>query len=335
MLIPQQPRVSCTYKIGGTLTFRLSSSMIFETYGRNLQNVEKPIRALILADPGYIILPTDQAGAEALIVAYLCKAGNYRRLFELRIKPHTFVALHVFADEWMRRYESRRDVSDALSCRTIDELASFPGWKKLAKFIASSDNWNSNERFYYLGKKIVHASSYSMGVKTFITSVLSETEGEIALSKQKATQYLEKFHSLFPEIRQWHFSIQREYRETKCLRNLFGYPYYVTDFIGDQDWGDLYSFKPQSTVGVLTSIAYTQMQDYIESNRLDWHMLNNNHDSFIPEVPDNPDDIKHCVEKSREFIEKDFVSPVDGIKFKMRSETLMGYNWGPHHEKKN
>ena len=139
-------------------------------------------------------------------------------------------------------------------------------------------------------------------------------------------------HSLLPEIREWHFRIQKLYRQTKTLRNLFGFPYQVTDFIGD-DYNELYAFVPQSTVGTLTNIACTEFQDYIEENKLDWHLLGNCHDSFLAQVSDN--EIKQCSFIMKRFIEKEFESPVDKVRFTTKSEVQVGKNWGPYHEIEN
>src|ERR1017187_6230228 len=96
-------RNSTTYKIAGTTTFRLSSSKILGKCGANLQNVEKSMRQMYIPDKGKIFVQVDQSGAEALIVSYLCEKGNFRELFLNNVKPHVFVALHVFAAIWQQK----------------------------------------------------------------------------------------------------------------------------------------------------------------------------------------------------------------------------------------
>src|SRR5205814_8790080 len=135
----------------------------------------------------------------------------------------------------------------------IEDLKKIPEWKILDSFIKSSDNWESNSRLYFISKKIVHAGSYGMQANKFVISVLEESGGTIVIERKNAQQYLDNFHSLFPEIRQLHFKIQKEYRQKKLLRNLFGHPYQITDYFGD-DFNELYAWIPQSTVGELTSI---------------------------------------------------------------------------------
>ena len=327
------PRNSTTYKITGTETFRLSSSKILSKWGSNLQNIEKNLRRIYVADDGYKFCQVDQAGAEALIVAYLAPKGQYRDLFLHKIKPHVFVALHVFADQWLEKFENPQTVKLALDSPVAD-LSSIPDWKKLDSFIKSSDNWKSSERFYYLGKKIVHASSYGLGPNTFVTAVLEESEATIVLSRRQAEQYLEYFHKLFPEIRKWHFMIQRQLNDNRVLRNLFDFPYAYTGFVGESMFKEAYAFVPQSTVGTITNIAYTKLQQYIEDNGKDWHLLANTHDSYLVEFPDNEDEQKEVVAKMKEFIEPELTG-WDGTKFKMRSEAQVGYNWAPYKPSKN
>lgn len=151
----QTPRDSCQFKIPGTKTYRRSSVKILSTYGGNRQNVGDRIRSIYQADPGYKFVGPDQAGAEALIVSRLCRPGKYRQLFEHNIKPHTFVALNLFADVW--RQHIKASLVDLALRAPIDQLSSIPGWKDLDKLIKSSDKWSGGKRYYYIGKKVVHA----------------------------------------------------------------------------------------------------------------------------------------------------------------------------------
>ena len=108
-------RSSTTYKISGTKTFRLSSCQILpkkhfidgkwkrKGWGENLQNKEKGMRNMYIPDDGKIFVQVDQSGAEALIVAYLCRNANFRKLFINGIKPHVFVALHIFNNVWKQK----------------------------------------------------------------------------------------------------------------------------------------------------------------------------------------------------------------------------------------
>lgn len=335
------PRDTSHWIVSGTDSFRLASRKILSSlrdtpyinFGGNRANIEKSMRRLWKADHGYKLLQRDQSGAEALIVAYLCIDGNYRALFRNGIKPHTFLALHVFKEQFKKYYDP---VKIDLACNTkIDDLKKLDFWKELDKLIRSSDNWHHNERYYFIAKKIVHASSYGMGATKYRMSVLEESGGSIVLSKLDAEFHLMMFFKLFPEIHGWHAKVYEQVKKEKKLRNLFGFPFDFTGYIDDNNIRKAYAFVPQSTVGSITNIAITELQEHIEDNKKDWHILNNDHDSMVVEAPDREQDIKECSLLMKQFIEKEFTSPVDGCKFRMRSGLSIGYNWGPFDEKKN
>lgn len=180
------PRNTCIYAIAGPITFRLSSSGITTNYvtqeekGTNLQNIEKSIRALYLADEGKILAQRDQSGAEALIVAYLCRDGKFRSLFLNNIKPHVFVALHLFADIWQQKMNEfsgdiKFDVKELLDAE-IPDLPKHPFWKQLDKLIKSSDKWPPQQRYYYISKQVCHCV-------TADTEVLTYDKGWIKISE--------------------------------------------------------------------------------------------------------------------------------------------------------
>jgi hypothetical protein len=331
------PRDTGQMIIAGTETFRLSCRKTltnkldtpFNNYGGNRQNIEKGMREVWIADDGYSFVQVDQSGAEALIVAYLCRSAKYRTLFQNGVKPHVYMALKLFPDKWAKRMDASK-IATAITT-PIPELKSLPFWKELESLIKSSDNWPSDERYYHIAKKTVHASSYGMRGNTFRMSILQESGGTIVISLKEAEAYLMKFHSEFPEIMEWHNRVFVTARDKKQLRNLFGFPYNITDFINENDYKDLIAWVPQSTVACITRQAYVKLQEYIESENKNWHLLNDCHDSYLAECPDN--DIKECSIKMREFIEIELQSPFDGTKFRMKSEAQAGKNWSPAKEK--
>ena len=51
------------------------------------------------------------------------------------------------------------------------------------------------------------------------------------------------------------------------LFNLHGEPYTITTYnILESSWKEFYAWTPQSTVGHITNIAYSRLQEYIETN---------------------------------------------------------------------
>ncbi len=331
-----RPRDTSHWIISGTNTFRLGSRKIlsskhdtpFINFGGNRQNIEGKMRIIWEADKGYKMISRDQSGAEALIVAYLCRNGNYRALFRNGIKPHTFVALHVFAEQFKKYFEPFK-IDLAINTK-IEDLRNLPFWKELDELIKSSDRWSSKERYYFVGKKIVHASSYGMMAFKFCMSVLEESGGTIVITKKEAEQYLMMFHKLFPEIHIWHSKVYEQVKRYKELRNLFGFPFKFTGYIDENDIRDAYAFIPQSTVGTATNIAITEIQEIIEKEKLDYHILFNGHDSITAECPDHNDHVNYCSLLLKNGLEREYISPNDGSKFRMKSSLKVGYNWGEY-----
>lgn len=280
----------------------------------NSQNTDKDLLDMFSAPEGYCIVQADQAGAEALIVAYLASAGKYRDLFLVGIKPHTYVALHLFIDKFRGDYPRER-----YWLRTPAELKALPEWKELSKVIANSP-------FEYdLGKRTVHASSYKMGPHTFQESVLKGSEGALILDYEQARHFLDVFKQLFPEIVAWQSDIENRIRAERVLRNLFGYPRRFEQILTDGYLRDGISWIPQSTVGCITHLAYNRLTDHIISNRLPWRMFNNKHDSYAALVP--VDHAREASERMTEFLAITLIG-WDGTPFTMRSEVLVGFNMG-------
>lgn len=317
-------RNTCGWRIGLTETFRNRSAKLLDKYGTNLQNPSDHICRMYEPDDGKVFVQVDQAGAEALIVAYLCKGpNNLRKLFEHNIKPHVYVAMHLFKSHWQR---VGHPIVNAAVVTPIEALRSLPGWDLLERAI------KKHERYYFIGKKTCHASNYDMGPKTFRMAVLTESEGKTVISHQDATTFLETYHKLFPEIREWHNETTSILRKTRTLRNLFGYPRLFTGPMQPHTFKEAFAFVPQSTVGVLGNMAFVEEQGYIEEHEKDWDLLNNKHDSTLTQCP--IDEAQECAKVKRKIVEKELISPWGEV-FKMRSEASIGLNWGHYDEKEN
>lgn len=330
------------YDQAGTTTFRRSSSALClnwrqELYcGTNLQNINKYLRKIYHARKGYKLGQVDQAGAEALIVSYLCLNGNFRSLFLNSVKPHVFVGLHIFSDVWSYKINQNQldikfDIDDLLNCK-IPDLKKHERWKEIDELIKSSDNWPASERYYYMAKQICHSCNYGIGPRTFGINVLDKSDGKVVIPTKKAREYIEFYHALFPDIRDWHRDIERQIKETRTLYNLFGYPWYFHKEITMTSLQECFAFIPQSTVGCITAIALTRLQEFIEDNNLQWNILADTHDSYLVEAPEN--EITDCVKIMRGFMEQPLTSP-RGEPFNMRAECQIGYNWSPYKKDEN
>lgn len=317
-------RNTTTWSLGGTDSLRLASKKVLDNWGSNLQNPSNDICKLYIPDEGKLLIQVDQAGAEAFVVAYLTKHGAFRDLFLNGIKSHVFVAMHIFADHWIRN--GHPYVADYLKL-PIKDLKKQPGWKAIARAI------KNHERYYFIGKKSCHSFNYMMQPPTFMMDVLKESEGKVALTREEAEQFYSIYHSLFPEIGEWHRETENLLRQTRTLYNLFGYPRYFDGPFTPKFFREAISFIPQSTVGVITEIASVQFQELIEEESLDgWDFLNNKHDSILAQSP--KEQTMYCAFILSNLLQQELTSPT-GEKFTMRTEASIGRNWGKYNKEDN
>lgn len=320
-------RYTTSWKLGTAVTFRRASAKLlahkpyFAGWGGNAQNPSEGFSRIIIPDEGKILVQADCAGADALIVAYLVRNANYRSLFLNKIKPHFYMALHIFEEQWIS--EGFPATKELVTLKPID-LARHPDWKPLQQYIKDTDPKNNR---YFVGKKSGHSYNYGMFPKTNQEAILKETEGRVFLPIEVCQRGREKHMELFPEIHfEYHTWIQKQLRETRTLYNLFGYPRYFSGPFTDKMWREGYAHPPQSTVAIITMTAFTKMQNFIEDNKLkDWDVLNDKHDSVMCQVPVGAE--RECAKILQEYLAVEMTSPIDGEKFKMGSEVKVGFNW--------
>lgn len=310
--------------------------MKIKGFGTNLQNIDKNLRCVVIAPPGYIIWQIDQSGADALIVAYLCNMGRFRSLFIHGIKPHTFVAMHIAASHWASML-SLSDINEYLQC-PISDLKLKPLWNNLAKIIADSDNEsNPQKRYYYIAKTCCHLLNYDARWAQFQLSTLVKSEGSLVFSDSQAKYYRNLYRdTLFPELTNWHCSIiQQLDSNNRVLYNLFGHP---RKFHGSWDremWKVAYAFIPQSTVSIICLEAQREITNRLDNREplLDGVAIwQNGHDAIMGIAPE--ENWRESVRSLVPHIERELVN-FKGEKFRMRSGTSIGKNWGPFDPKKN
>ena len=332
------PRDTGQYIVAGPVTFRKACRKIlsskrdtpFLNQGGNRQNIEKGMRRIYWADKGKRFIQVDQSGADALIVAYLCRSGKLRELFINGIKPHIYNALIIVPHMWKLKFKP--DYIDVALKEPIGGLKHLSFWPELTKLISSSDDWASNERYYYFGKKVGHAYNYGMRGNRFRIVLLKESGGEVVLSKLQADQFINALGTTYPEVLFWHAKLYEEAIMKKCLRNLFGWPLNITWHVDASDMKDLYAWIPQSTVAGITTKATVLLQEYIEQHDKNWDIIAETHDSNLCQAPIA--EVEECASVMKGFMGQDLVAP-DGTNFKMKSGVSVGDNWGSYKVDKN
>jgi len=316
---------TCAYAIAGPKTLRLASRKLLGIYGTNLQNWEKRMRRLVVAPPGFKLIQVDQAGAEALIVAYMTRPGsNFRMMFEHRIKPHTYVAAHLFQPVW----EAALGCSIAgLLALTLDKVRSHKLWKDLETLIKASDANPPETRYYYLAKQTCHSANYDVGEGEFVSNVLVKSGGQISIPSAEGKRFLDTYHGILPEVRgDFQSGVRKTLFRDRCVRNLFGFPlrFYGDVVHNDKLWKDAYARVPQSTVGCITCTADSALQRRIDRGELDIAILQNGHDSLLCMVREA--DVEPAIRAVQAEMNVEMTSPW-GDKFRMRSEASVGDNW--------
>ena len=315
-------RITTSYNLAGTTSYRLASRRLLNQWGTNVQNFPKKLRKLFIADPGNVLVQADQAGAEALIVSYLCTTGNFRKLFDNGVKSHVYVALRLFEDVWSAEMgENMKPYAEA----PVQELVKMPRWKELRDLISSSDNWSADKRYYFMAKMVCHASNYGMKAPTFRVNVLQKSQGAVNLAHKQAAFFLETYHTLFPEIRKWHNDTIAELKRTRMLRNLFGYPRMFTQAVEPSMYKEAFAFVPQSTVGCITNLAFTDLYNNPRIQELGADVMQNNHDSVLLQCDSSY--AKEVASIACAALNREMLSP-HGEPFQMRSEAMIGPNWG-------
>lgn len=303
-------RIITGYAVTGTRSFRLGSRKVFSRWGMNLQNPDKHTQDIAIAPRGMVIVQGDQSGAEALIVAYLSRPGRYRALFENNIKPHTFLALHLF-------FEYFGLTSDSVFLRMEPhEFATNDAWSALHKQIKNSG------KPYDIGKRTAHGSSYRMGARTFRDANIKQSKGSLRLSIPECEKFLGMFRRLFPEVVEWQEDIEIAIRSKRRLENLFGFPREFERELTDSYIREGISWIPQSTVGCITH------QGVRKARAAGLRVCSNKHDSYaVMCLEDEALDVGR-------FIRDSMSVTLQGrdIAFTMKSEIQVGKNWKPASE---
>ena len=100
--------ITTSWKLARTESFRAASAAMLGHYGTNMQNPTDSLMRCCIPREGNIFGSRDEAGAEALIVAYEAPPGRFRELFECGIKPHTYFALQIFLDQFRHEHNPGR-----------------------------------------------------------------------------------------------------------------------------------------------------------------------------------------------------------------------------------
>jgi DNA polymerase I-like protein with 3'-5' exonuclease and polymerase domains len=187
-----------------------------------------------------------------------------------------------------------------------------------------------------MGKKSNHGLNYDEGYNTFALS------NEIEISESKRVIAL--YHSIYPGIHNWHEAVKRQLAKDRTLTNCFGRKIRFLDMWGDKLFKAAYSAIPQSSVGDCTNIGLCEIYDSDLTDLtgpVNLDTMGQVHDSVLLQIPmafypDTPEKkIAFDAIKERVY---DMMSPeleYNARKFKIFTDSKIGFNWGGYHPEHN
>lgn len=283
--IGKDGRIRCSFDITGTRSYRLSSRASLDGTGTNLQNQPVWIRQCYVADPGCVYISSDYSQAEAVVVAYESEDENLQNLFA--------------------------DPSRDIHCETAAGI-----------FGCKIEEVDDNKRF--LGKKGGHAANYGMMPPKLVQIVESDFEATgVRITLQQAMEILNNLYMIRPKLKEVYWAgIRRELSDSRTLTNAWGFKRTFFGRWGDDLVRDAYSWKPQSTVGILGCMAWVSVDRAVRP--LGAQVLLNVHDSLVVQSP--LDRIEECAHAMVDAMRIPIT--IKGKSFTLRVDTEVGYNWG-------
>jgi DNA polymerase-1 len=291
-------RIRCSFSLAGTKTGRLNSSFSDFGTGTNLQNVDKNLRYIFVADPGKIFVNIDLEQADSRNVGALCWdlfvdshgeefAGSYLDACESG-DLHTTVCRMAWTDlPWGDDPNGFRNVADAIAYRTYS--------------------------YRDMSKKLGHGSNYygqppTMAMHTKLPVV------EIA-------GFQSRYFGAFPCIPEWHKWTINEVQTKRVLTHLFGRRRtFFDDVTAQSTLNAAIAYSPQGMTGEEINRGILNLfADPV------FELMVQVHDSILFQVP--RDQVNELVPRALELMKAVLILK-KGREFYVPLEAQTGYNWG-------
>lgn len=219
-------RLRCSFNVGGTETYRFSSSQNAFGSGLNLQNIPKGgdddtgltlpnVRDLFIPDPGYTFFDIDLASADLRIVVWEADETEMKRMLAEGADPYTEIAKEFYHDPTINKKDSRRQTF----------------------------------------KSFAHGTHYLGTAKG-----LAERLG---LSVHEADKTQKWYFQRFPHIKRWQDDFKDQVDCRRYVENIFGYRCYFFDRIEGNTYNEAIAWLPQSTVACLINRGYVAIDSQL------------------------------------------------------------------------
>ena len=303
-------RMRCNFNIAGTNTGRLASSMSDFGTGTNLQNVDRDLRSVFIADPGYKFANLDLEQADARNVGAIC--------WNLFHKSHG----HEFAGAYL----------DACESGDLHTYVCKMAWAELAW--GAGDDRNVADQLAYrqdsyrqLAKKLGHGTNYYGSPRT----MAKHTKVAENIIKEFQRKYFHAFPCIgsFPHNRDadnWHNRIRTALKLTHSLTTT---NFDRRRFFWGRHWDDAtlreaIAYEPQSMTAdeIDTGIINLWRANLVQ-------LLVQVHDNILFQFPEEQED--EIIPWAKEALRVPMVL-AGGREFCVPVDAKTGWNWGDEHD---
>lgn len=319
-------RLRGSYNPRGTKFGRLSSSQTIMGTGMNYQNLPQEFKKFLVADDGKVLVEFDKRQAEWVVVAYLANDANMITAIKEGVDVHTHTA-HLMFDVPKEIIKHDSDITGhSTSSAAIHQMRMED--EILQKFY--TDKWIKGMSLRQCGKKSNHGLNYDEGFNQF--ALLNEIE------IKEAKRIIDLYHSIYPGIRLYYETVQRQLQKDRTLTNCFSRKVYFMGEWGRDLWKSAYSMLPQSTVvDSLNQGMIRIYHDDLLTKTFDIDILAQVHDSILMQIPI---EVIADEEKFSIILEKinTYTSPTlsyNGNDFTIATDAKIGFNWGGFHKQHN
>ncbi len=258
----------------------------------------------------------DLAGAEWVIVAYLCQDENMLRVVSGKTSPHVITgSLMTGAPQDLVERE-HKIVGEETDQTVIAELR-----KQVPELFRGNYKLPRTMSIRQAGKKANHGLNYGMQYRLF--SMLNEIPEPDA--KEIVWAYSNRAYPRLPEY--WRETQKTLRNNNRTLENCFGRRVRLLDEWGPELWMAAYAFVPQSTVADCVLEAMVKLYHLGIPARRNLYVGANVHDSLLVEYPSS--DLTGMAEVARAAI--DALTPeleYRGNRFRLRADAKIGLSWG-------
>ena len=258
--LDKDQRIRCSFNIGGTVTFRLSSSENAFYSGLNLQNIPSGsedaadgelslpnIRKLFVPDEGMEMFDIDLKNADFYTMVWETDDEVFREALLAGVDTHLLNAGTLF------------EISEITLERLKDPEFEAYAKKKYKKPRAGAKAW-------------VHGTNYGGKERTMAAAA--------GITIRESERNASKYFGEHPKIKKWHERTEQQLMRHRWVENKFGYR--CTFF--DRPEGllpEALGWVPQSTTGCVINRAWSQINERIPEAEI----LIQVHDSLVGQYP--------------------------------------------------